>query len=48
MSARPPHLYQSGLGRPSYALHGRFQPSANLSFNSFMTSSIIPQRATER
>lgn len=48
MSARPPHLYQSGRGRPSYALHGRFQPSANLSFNSCMAPGIIPQKSTER
>ena len=45
MSARPPHLYQSGRGRPSYALHGRLHPSANLSFSLPMTQHIIPQSA---
>lgn len=41
MSARPPHLYQSGRGRPAYALLGRFQPSANLSLSSPITPTII-------
>ncbi len=45
MRTRPPHLYQSGRGRPLYALHGRFQPSAILSFAPPMAVGIIPQLA---
>lgn len=33
MRTRPPHLYQSGRGRPLYALHGWFHPRSILSFS---------------
>lgn len=45
MSARPPHLYQSGLS--SYARQGLFHPSMNLSFKLPITPDIIPQNPTE-